>query len=408
MQNKIAIIGAGASGLLASIILARKNIDVTVYEKNNKVGKKLLATGNGKCNITNKNIELSNFHGDNILFAKNILKEFNYLECLKFFNELGIEFVEGVKNRIYPQSLQASTVVDLLYYEAKRVGVKFELSAEIINIEKENNNFILETNNYKSPFLKLIIATGSLAMPNLGASDSGYKFAKKFGHTIIKPIPSLVQLISNNKYLNNINGVKLNSSINLFINKKNIINIDGDILFTNYGISGSAILDISRKISKAIDNNEKNIYLIIDLLPNFSLIELKNILIKRLKFTNDKKIDFWLEGLLNKKLTTLILKESNLSKNLIYAKELNIKDIDKIAYTIKNIKFDIINTKSFKNAEVIAGGIDTNEVNSITLESKLIKNLYFIGEILDIDGDCGGYNLHWAWASSFTLADKIN
>ncbi|MEA2050517.1 MAG: NAD(P)/FAD-dependent oxidoreductase [Campylobacterota bacterium] len=393
MKKDIAIIGAGASGLFSSILLASKNFNITIYEKNNKVGKKLLTTGNGRCNITNKNIKLENFHSNNPDFIKYSLSLFDFPKCKKIFNQFGIEFKEGAKTRQYPSSLMASSVVELLEYEALQKGVRIILNSDIDDISFKNNKYIINNQIYD----KIILAMGSCAMPKLGSSTKGYQIAKKFGHNIITPIASLVQLVSSNKNLDIISGVKIDGVVN---NKK------GDILFTKYGLSGSAILDISRDISDKLQYN-KTVKVTIDTMPDYSKNRLIEILQNRYKNHNNKDIIMWLDGLINKKLAKYIIFMSKIPQNIKYAKFLTKKDIIAISYTLKNLSFDIVDTKGFDSCEVCAGGVDTFEINSKTMESKLYKNLFFTGEVLDVDGDCGGYNLHWAWASSYVLANNM-
>jgi len=391
-KTKIAIIGAGASGLLSSIFLSIKGFEVTIFEKNNKVGKKLLATGNGRCNITNQNISLSNFYSNsNISMIKNNIENFSYSYCKEFFSKIGIEFKAGQNGRMYPLSLTSSTVVDILEYESIKAGTKIELNSEITDIKYNKNQFIL---NHSERFDKLIIASGSIAMPKLGSNDSGYQFAKKFNHTIIEPVASLVQLVSDNKNLDVVSGVKIDAKIG---NKR------GDFLFTKYGVSGSLILDISRNISKKLQS-EKNVKLIVDTMPDFSSEQLLGLLNKRVITLKDKEINLWLDGIMNKKLAKYILLNANLSSTVKYAKFLSSKDITKIVKTIKNLEFNIVETKGFETCEVCAGGIKLSEINLELMESKYQKDLFFIGEVLDVDGDCGGYNLHWAWSSAYTVA----
>jgi len=391
----IAIIGAGASGLISSIFLLEQKFNITIFEKNNKVGKKLLATGNGRCNISNENIHLSNFHtsGDKTLL-KQVFHNFDFHKCKNFFNSIGVELIVSDNKRVYPMSQNSSSIVDSLEFKASNSGAKINLSSEITSIKYEKNKFIL---NEKFIFDKVIIATGSIAMPKLGSSDSGYKFAKGFGHNIIKPFASLVQLVSDTKELDIISGVKIDGIVN---------NIRGDILFTKYGISGSAILDISRDISKKLQY-EKNIKLFIDVLPQFNKNKLTQMLTKRAETLEDKDIDIWLDGIINKKLSRYIIKKSNINNSIKYAKFLNKKDILKIVHTLKNLQFNIIGTKGFDYCEVCAGGVDLSQINLNTMESKIKKDLYFTGEVLDVDGDCGGYNLHFAWASAYLASKAI-
>lgn len=391
-QTKIAIIGAGASGLFSSILLSSKGFEVTIFEKNTKVGKKLLATGNGRCNITNQNISLSNFYSNsNISLIKNHLQDFSYSYCKEFFNKIGIEFKSVQSGRVYPLSLTSSTVVDILEYEAVKEGTKIELNSEIVDVRYEKNQFIL--NNTKR-FDKLIIATGSIAMPKLGSSESGYHFAKKFKHKIIAPVPSLVQLVSDNKNLDVVSGVKIEATID---NKR------GDFLFTKYGVSGSLILDISRRISKGL-LSQKSMKIVVDTMPDFSYEQLIDLLTKRVNRLKDKELNLWLDGIMNKKLAKFIILNSNIPSHIKYAKFLSQKEISKIVKTIKGLEFNIIDTKGFETCEVCAGGVQLSEINLENMESKYQKNLFFIGEVLDVDGDCGGYNLHWAWSSAHNVA----
>lgn len=393
--SKIAIIGAGASGLISSIFLASKGFDVTILEKNNKVGKKLLATGNGRCNVTNQHINLNNFHSSSdISLIKNILNNFNYEKCKKFFNSIGIEFIHRENGRAYPMSQTASSIVDMLEYKALSCGVEIKLNYEVVKVIFDNEKFII---NDSLKYNKVILSTGSLAMSKLGGTNQGYNIAKSFNHTLIDPFPSLVQLISDNKNLDMISGVKIDGTIE---------NHQGDILFTKYGISGSAVLDISRDISYRLQY-ENNVKIKIDIMPNFSKNRLIEILTKRLKTLPNIDIYLWLDGIINKKLSRYIIEYSNITQNIKISQQLNKKDILKIVHSIKNLEFNITNTKGFDNCEVCGGGICLDEVNINTMESKLQKGLYLTGEILDVDADCGGYNLHFAWASGSTLAKEL-
>lgn len=400
---EVAIVGAGASGLVASIVLARRGFEVVVFEKNGKIGKKLLATGNGRCNITNKNISISNFHTQNPKFLNHTLSRFNSTACSKFFNELGIDFIEGEKGRLYPRSLQSSSVLNQLLYEAKRLGVKFEIESKIQKIVKQNSVFLLHVEGKKPLGIKsVVIATGSGAMPNLGGDESGYEFAKKFGHNIIQTHPSLVQLVTKED-LSAVAGVKQSARVKIFVDSELKQEKEGDFLFTNYGVSGSVILDISRVASRGI-LYKKDVELLVDLFPEFSKESLKNILKKRLKFAHQKSVALWLDGFMNFKLATYFAKKLNLKST----EKLNQKILTKMVYEFKNLKLHVEDSKGFKSAEVSSGGVDTKEINPHTLESKIVKNLYFCGEVLDVDGDCGGYNLHWAWASGFVAGNSFS
>jgi predicted Rossmann fold flavoprotein len=390
MKKSIAIIGAGASGLVAAISSKNSQTDVTIYEKSSRVGKKILASGNGHCNITNSNITLENYHGKYPHFAKEAIK----FDAKEFFNSLGLELDYGKGTRLYPMSGQASIVVDVLLHKCESLGIKIVKDCEITSIKKDGDKFKLDDKMYDS----VIISAGSSAMPHIGGSEGGYDLAQSLGHNIEKPFASLVQLISDDEDFMRCSGVKLEANLDLFIDKKQKMSLRGDLLFTNYGLSGSGILDLSRSVSFA-HLKDSDVFIKIDLLPDLSLEKLKKLLQKRLSL--NLPISLWLGGLINKNLIPALLKRAKIDKN----SPINTKSINTLAYTIKNLQIDIVDTKGYKKAEVMAGGVDTNDVDPKTMHSKLVKGLYFCGEVLDIDGDCGGFNLHWAWASGY-LAGK--
>ncbi len=418
------IIGAGASGLISAICLARKGETVLLLEKNRVVGKKLLATGNGRCNITNKNIDSLRFHSSNISFIKEIIKDFNFNKIESFFNSIGIILIELKDGKVYPMSLKASSVVDILEYEVKALGVKICCETLVKEITKENNQFIVTINSIKDlsetmalassnsgakaplPSLeykskKLIIATGLEASSQLGGSSFGLDIASSFNHPIIATLPSLVQLCSKEDYLKYLVGVKQEGSVSLTANGEFISQIRGDVLFTKYGVSGLAVLDISREVSLRLNNYEYCL-LNIDLMPDINKNQLVQLLSSRLDNKSDKPILLWLEGFINKKLAKVIIDKSKIESKIL--KNLNKKDINKIVYIIKNLSLEIDSTKGFDGAEVSAGGVDTKYINPKNMSSLLVDNLYFTGEILDVDGDRGGYNLHFAWLSGIRVS----
>ncbi len=401
MPKLIAIIGAGASGLVAAIVSARAGAKVKIFEKNSKIGKKILATGNGRCNVTNKSVKISNYHGLNPKFVNIAIDRFNTQVCRKFFSEIGVELTEGQNGRFYPASLQSSSVVKLLTYECERQNVEILLNQEVQSITKEGEKFALHVEGKKEYADSVLIATGGLAMPTLGASESGYEFAKSFGHTIIQTFASLVQLETKENF-KSISGVKLQADVEIVQNREKIVFASGDVLFTSYGISGSAILDISRRVNKILQNSDE-VIVNMDLMRQYSKEQLKNILLKRLKNSNAKSVALWLDGFVNSKLALFLSKDLRV-KN---ADDLNTKDIVNLVYKLKNFKITAIGSRGFKSAEVTAGGVNTDEINPKTFESKLQKNLYFSGEVLDIDADCGGYNLHWAWASGYSAGTAL-
>ncbi len=401
MNNEtMIIIGAGAAGLCAAITSARAGQKVTLIEQNNKIGKKILVSGNGKCNIDNKYISLNRFHSQNLPFVEEVLEGYDFQVVEKFFTSLGLELVEGKEGKMFPLSLQASSVVELLEYEAKRVGVQIICDCTVTGIDKKNDTFTVETTQGSKTSTKLLLASGSPAAPQLGGSNSGYAFATKMGHTLIPRHPSLVQLCSEETWVKGCAGVKEAGLAKLYANGEYITEKKGDLLFTNYGISGLAILDLSREVSTRLANFDY-CELSLDLMPELSKEKLTNLLQGRVKKESEKPLALWLQGIINKKLIAIILEQSKCKVRTEDA--LNRKEINKLVHAIKNLKLSINDTKGFTGAEVATGGIDTTEVNPQTMESKLIPNFFFAGEILDVDGDRGGFNFHFAWVTGLRV-----
>ena len=403
-NEKMIIIGAGAAGLVAAISSARAGMQVLVLEQNNKTGKKILVSGNGKCNIDNKYISLHRFHSQNPAFVKEVLKEHNFPVVEKFFTSIGLELVEGEEGKMFPMSLQASSVVELLEYEAIQSGVEIICDCTVTGIDKQEETFTVETSQGSKTCAHLVIASGSPAAPQLGGSNAGYAFATKMGHTLVPRYPSLVQLCSDETWVKGCAGVKVAGLARLYANGEYITEKKGDLLFTNYGISGLAILDLSREVSTRLAGFDY-CELSLDLIPDLSKEQLSNLLLGRVHKESEKPIYLWLQGILHKKLITSILEQSKSRVHI--EKEINRKEINKLVHTIKNLKLSISDTRGFKGAEVATGGINTTEIHPQTMESKLVPNLYFAGEILDVDGDRGGFNFHFAWVSGIRAGQAV-
>lgn len=397
---KIAVIGGGASGLMAAIAAARNGAEVTIYEKLNKVGKKILATGNGRCNYTNMNMSIDRYHGKNIRLAENILNSFNLDRTLKFFEDLGINPYVGELGKVYPSSLQSSSVLDVLRYEAERLKVVEVTDFEVTELRKNKDTFSIIGSDSIYYADKVILAAGGKASPQLGTDGKGYELAKHFGHKIIDPFPALVQLKLSGKYFKRITGIRFDGVVKGLTDKNIIREDEGEILFTDYGISGPPILQISRKVIEELNKNKK-VYVSVDMFPHQSKFDLYDLLNIRFNKIGYKSIEDGLIGFINKKLIPVILMEANIELNKQCGK-LNKKEIFKIIDILKDWKFEVTGHNTWQQAQSTAGGVDMSEVNSRTLESTKVKGLYLSGEILDVDGDCGGFNLQWAWSSGYT------
>ncbi len=393
-RKKIAIIGAGASGLLCAIYCARNSIDVDIYEQNTKCAKKILVSGNGRCNIINTNVTKQNYFTQYPDFLQDSLEGFSYKEFENFAHSIGLMLDIKTNGKVYPLSNEAKSVASLLINTAKSLGVKFHTDTKITEIKELFKN-------YK----KLVVATGSLAASHLGGNNDGLEFARLFGHNIIPGYPSLVQLELNSSLHQIMSGSKVDGEVTLLINNRASSKISGDILFTNYGVSGFAILDISQEASEALLN-----YQIVDislnLLPRYSAQKLSTHIMKMNEINPNASLLDVLHGLLPLKIIKALLEKLELSPNL-EVKQINTKLSKKIANQILNWKFEVKDTHGFRHAEVAGGGVDVSEINPKTMESLKKKDLYFCGEVLDVVGQRGGYNFAWAWASAYACAKDI-
>ena len=406
-MKDIIVIGAGASGMVTAILAARRGKKVLILEKNNKVGKKLLATGNGKCNIANQRPTLERFYSQNPQFIANILEDYSFQSVKQFFRSIGLELIEAKEGKVFPMSLQASSVVELLAFECEQLGIKIICEAEVKKITAKDNKFFLHYNDTNIESKTLVLATGHCSAPQLGGVMDGIDFARSFGHKIIKDFPTLVQLTApyTESYLKRISGVKIESKVTLNT-KAGTLQKQGDVLFTNYGLSGLAILDISRKVMEALKTTSE-VTLEIDFMPKMSHEQLRSMMKKNLLKKSSKPLEIWMQGFINKKLIFAILEPLKLQNETVGSIASNFEKLEMIVSKIKTFSFKINGSKGYKGAEVATGGVDTKEVDVKTMESKKQKGLYFTGEVLDIDGDRGGFNLHLAWVSGLRAGEAI-
>ncbi|CRZ34279.1 hypothetical protein DFR55_10151 [Herbinix hemicellulosilytica] len=401
MEYDVIIAGAGAAGLVAAIAAARKGKSVLIIEKNTKAGKKILATGNGKCNFTNLHQTPECYRSEDSKFAMKVLSNFDLNKTLNFFENLGI-FPKERNGYVYPFSEQASSVVSVLLMECERLKVEISYNEKVKSVIRPDFTVVtVRPDNTEAIYYgkKLIIATGGCASPNLGSDGSGYQLAKSFGHSIVKPLPALVSLKSPDKFCKTVSGVRTQAKVTAYASSKPLSQEEGEIIFTDYGISGIPVMQLSRFVSKALDKKEE-VFLILDFFKEYTNDELKKLLTVRCSQNPNKTLEEMLIGLFNNKLNYILIKEAKLDPGL-KCKRLSKADINKLAGQIKNFKIRISDTNSFDFAQVTAGGVSTSEINPDTLESKKKKNLYFAGEIVDVDGTCGGYNLQWAWSSGY-------
>lgn len=406
--KKIAVVGAGASGLVSAIFASRKGHDVTLIEKNEVCGKKILSTGNGRCNYWNEDQSIKHYRSLNLNKVQEILSEPNRQEILNFFKQIGIE--PKIKNGYYyPFSNQASSMQKALQVEAIRQNVNMLNNCEVEKILKKDKKFEIILKDKKKIISDiLIIATGSKSAPKTGSDGFGYKICEKFNHTIIKPLPALVQLRANEKYLKEWEGIRADVSIKLYENTEKIAEDKGEIQLTNYGISGICVFNLSGRVSRGLEKN-KDEKVQINFLDGLNIKTKQEFILwmnKRDKILKQRTIMESLESVLNYKLVNVLLKLSNLKKHEKW-NEINENKKMELAKNLIEFSLKITETNSFDKSQVCTGGVSLDEIDTKTMQSKKVDNFYIVGEILDADGDCGGYNLEWAWITGMIAGKNV-
>lgn len=401
----LAVIGAGAAGMTAAVIAKRKSpeLNTIIVEALPIPGKKLLATGNGRCNLSNLSAEKHQYrNGD---FAMNIIGAFGVEQTLEFFRSIGLYTVNDVEGRIYPMSNCAAGVCDALKIECERLGINILTNQKIEKIEKHDGCFII---GGRLRAKKLIVAAGGMASPALGSDGSGFDILKSFGHTINEPKPALVQLTSDNKIVRSFKGQRVKGNMTLFAGDNNIGACSGEILFTDYGLSGIASMDAQRLLCDYLKSEKCSA--VIDFVPMMSESELSQAVRAIISRNPKLKSENLISGFVPKKIGQGIIKCAYV-KNDCPVGEISADNTDKIIRLLKSFRVYFSGAKSFDNAQITRGGADINEFDPVTLESLKVPGLYCAGEILDVDGACGGFNLQWAWSSAAAAgsaaADKI-
>ena len=387
-KTKVCIIGGGAAGMTAAISAKRRGTDVALCEKMPQLGKKVLASGNGRCNLLNDKLDVSYYNPEAQQLVKSVFSIFGKSDIMNFFKDIGVEAYSR-DGRVFPVTNQASSVLKALEIELVRLSVTVELGFDVSEIAASKNDFTVKSKSGKTLECgKLIIACGGKTYPAFGSDGSAYKFAKQFGHSIIEPVPSALPVVVKDRLCHLLQGQKIFAHAKCIIDNKATTEASGELLFTKYGLSGSAILDISRDISIAVNRQKKKSASVsIDMVPFMDKEKLKSTLEKRAK-----------QGIAAEDMLTGILpnKFGPALKELFSA-----KNWETVAAALKDRRFEITGTRGWNEAEFTSGGINVNAIKEDTLESKLKEGLYFAGEILDVDGPRGGYNLAWAWASGF-------
>ena len=401
-MNKVGIIGGGPSGMMAGIS-ASKNNEVHILEKNEKLGKKLYITGKGRCNLTN-GMDINDFFSNiirNPKFLFSSLYNFTNYDLMYFFEKEGLKLKEERGGRVFPESDKSSDVIKTLTERLVYDGVNIHLNTEVLDISKEKDTFYVKTKDEVFTFDKLIIASGGISYPNTGSTGDGYVFAKKFGHKIHKPYPSLVAFILEDDFTSELMGNSLkNVELTMKIGKKKYSEF-GEMLFTNRGISGPIVLSLS---SRVLDN--KDIKLSLDFKPSLTYKKLDNRLIREIEQNSNKEIKTVLENLLIKRFVKIFLDSLNIEEDK-KANQITSEERQSMVERIKNFPLHFKELAGFNQRIITAGGVDTNEINPSSLESKLVSGLYFCGEVINVDALTGGFNLQITFSTGYLAGQNV-
>lgn len=399
----VIVIGGGASGMTAAVCAARKGKKVLLLEKNNKLGKKIAASGNGKCNLTNAVISSVCYHNAYPNELSAVLDQCDTSTVLRFMQSLGIRCKEK-RGYFYPMSEQAAVVVQMLQAEMEHLNVTVVLEERFLELIRGRGSFcvVTEKNRYQST--NVILASGGMAAPKLGAENTGYLTLKKLGHTIVEPVPALVQMLAKERYIKKISGVRTDARICLKAGERQYCE-EGEIIFTDNGISGIPVFQLSRYVAESVKRGEKP-QLLINVLPDCKCAELLHEIREMIQYNPMLPLEYLFRGYCNHKLVYALISESGLDATRP-CKEVKPVELERLTKLLFAVPFQITGTNGFEQAQVTRGGVPLYEINPVTMESKKVSGLYITGELLDIDGMCGGYNLHFAWATGMLAGDGV-
>ena len=402
-KPQLAIIGGGASGMAAALTAAAQNVHVTLYESHQRLGRKLMATGNGRCNFSHQGFTDANYHGTHPHFVHDAFARFDEASTLEFFHALGLATtVDTARHRYYPDSLQAAAVLDTLRLALAEAKVEVRTECRIEGLrQQQNGTFLLTHKQGTDQADAVIVACGGEASPALGGTRDGYKLLQHFGHTLIETAPGIVQLMADVSSLKAVNGLKRQVALTIFADGKPIAKDAGELLITNYGLSGPPVLQCAGSVVRALREGKK-CQARINFFPEYTCDSLREQLYARHTAHPDRNAEAFFVGLLPRLLAQCLIKACGLKPQTTLEK----KHLDAFAKRLTSWRILLKGPRSFAEAQVTLGGIDTADFDPMTLSSWMVPGLYACGEVLDIDGDCGGYNLQWAWSSGRLAAES--
>lgn len=400
---RIGVIGGGAAGMMAAITAARQGAEVTVMESNPRLGKKILSTGNGKCNLGNLKLDETEYYTGQPERLKDLLRQFDAQDVVSFFQGLGV-LLKAKDAYLYPACEQAAVVQDALRYELRSLHVRelLECKAERIRREEAAGQIVVESSQGSFFFDRVIIACGGKAAPKTGSDGSGYLLAQKLGHSLVPVVPALVQLRCKEDYMRSVAGVRADAQISVYQGEKSVAVERGELQLTDYGLSGIPVFQVSRIVNYIL-REQKEVDIAVDFLPDYSEDAYEQLMVSRsLLLKENRNVEEFFTGMLHKKLMVMFIRLAGLSP-LADITVADPRQLKRVYQLCRQWRVHVTGSNSFDHAQVCAGGVPLEEVSN-KLESRKFPGVYFAGEILDVDGKCGGYNLHWAWCSGYVAA----
>lgn len=402
MGNRVGIVGGGAAGMMAAITAARNGERVTLLEGNDRLGKKILSTGNGKCNLGNEKLGVDSYNTGRPDMLADFLGRFGTEDTLSFFRGIGL-MIKSRNGYLYPACEQAAAVLDVLRYEVKAVGVEVVTDFKAESVERGRRSKLLKVEGKDGVFSfdRVILACGGKAAPKTGSDGSGYRIARQLGHSLVPTVPALVQLRCREEYLKSVAGVRADARISVYFQGKCVAQERGELQLTDYGISGIPVFQLSRTVNYILVGGDKpaEVAVCIDFLPDYTDEEFRMLCTGRSHLRGQRTVEEFFTGMLHKKLILLFIKLAGL-KSAEAVSGADERKLEKVYELCRDWRLHVTGSNSYDSAQVCAGGVPLDEVTE-ALESRLVPGVYFAGEILDVDGKCGGYNLQWAWCSGF-------